>query len=100
MTAQLPKPTADQASTFTWPGTTDADVNRFYEVPPIDNTGASRKIPRVFIQDYKTTATFTIGQNSLKNALVTVPDLRSTQMSFGLSVDLTWKQGLEYNIGL
>lgn len=100
LTAQLPKPTADQASTFTWPGTTDADVNRFYEVPPIDNTGASRKIPRVFIQDYKTTATFTIGQNSLKNALVTVPDLRSTQMSFGLSVDLTWKQGLEYNIGL
>ena len=100
LTAQLPKPTASQASTFTWPGTTDADVNRFYEVPPIDNTGASRKIPRVFIQDYKTTATFTIGQNSLKKALVTVPDLRSTQMSFGLSVDLTWKQGLEYNIGL
>ena len=100
LTAQLPKPTASQASTFTWPGTTDADVNRFYEVPPIDNTGASRKIPRVFIQDYKTTATFTIGQNSLKKALVTVPDLRSTQMSFGLSVDLTWKQGLQYNIGL
>ena len=100
LTAQLPKPTASQASTFTWPGTTDADVNRFYEVPPIDNTGASRKIPRVFIQDYKTTATFTIGQNSLKKALVTVPDLRSTQMSFGLSVDLTWKPGLQYNIGL
>ena len=100
LTAQLPKPTASQASTFTWPGTTDADVNRFYEVPPIDNTGASRKIPRVFIQDYKTTATFTIGAESLKKALVTVPDLRSTQMSFGLSVDLTWKPGITYDIAL
>ncbi len=97
LTAKLPKVTDAQAATFQWPGTTNADVNRFYEVPPIDNTGASRKIARVFVQDYKTTATFTIGKNSLQNALVTVPDLRSTQMSFGLSVDLTWKPGITYN---
>ena len=100
LTAQLPKPTETQVLSFQWPGTTDADVNRFYEVPPIDENGASRKIPRVFVQDYRTTATFTIGKNSLKNALVTVPDLRSTQMSFGLSVDLTWKPGITYDIAL
>lgn len=93
--AKLAKPTS--ANAITWPGTADADVNRFYEVPPIDNTGVSLKIPRVFVQDYKTTATFTIGRNSLQHALVTVPDLRSTQMSFGLSVDLTWKPGITYD---
>ena len=89
-----------QVLSFQWPGTTDADVNRFYEVPPIAENGASIKIPRVFVQDYRTTATFTIGKNSLKNALVTVPDLRSTQMSFGLSVDLAWKPGITYDIAL
>ena len=99
--ASLPKPTEDQASGFQWPtATATSNPNRFYEVPPIDNTGVSRKIARVFVQDYKTTATFTIGATSLQNALVTVPDLRSTQMSFGLSVDLTWKPGIIYNVGL
>ena len=99
--AKLDKPTASQVSAFQWPST-DAtnNVNRFYEVPPIDNTGASRKIARVFVQDYKTTATFVIGETSLQKALVTLPDLRSTQMSFGLSVDLTWKPGVSYNIDL
>ena len=96
LTAKLPKPTAAQASSFVWPGTTDGDVNRYYQVPPIDESGDSRKIARVFVQDYRTTATFTIGKETLKKALVTVPDLRSTQMSFGLSVDLTWKAGMTY----
>lgn len=100
--AMLPKPTTEQAAAFQWPSTAaTGNVNRFYEVPPIDNTGVSRKIARVFVQDYKTTATFVIGAKSLQNALVTVPDLRSTQMSFGLSVDLTWKSGITYdNISL
>ena len=97
LTAKLDKPTAAQASAFAWPGTTDGDVNRYYQVPPIDASGDSRKIARVFVQDYRTTATFTIGADALKKALVTVPDLRSTQMSFGLSVDLTWKAGLTYD---
>lgn len=100
--AMLPKPTTAQAEAFQWPSTAaTGNVNRFYEVPPIDNTGVSRKIARVFVQDYKTTATFVIGATSLQKALVTVPDLRSTQMSFGLSVDLTWKSGITYdNISL
>ena len=51
---------------------------------------------RVFIQDYTTTANFTI--NSLKNAYVTIPDLRASKLQLGLSVDLTWQSGLTFNV--
>lgn len=51
---------------------------------------------RVFIQDCMTKATFVIGHNSLKNAYVTVPDLRSSKLSFGLSVDLSWGNGIDF----
>ena len=67
-----------------------------YPIPPYTAEGASKQITRVFIQDYMTTATFKIGANSLKNAFVTVPDLRATQASLGLSVDLNWRQGLSF----
>lgn len=59
---------------------------------------AGYNVKRVFIRDAKTTATFTLGANSLKNAYSTIPDLRSTQMVFGLSVDLAWKPGLSFNV--
>ena len=68
-----------------------------YAIPPYTAAGASQEITRVFIQDYLTTATFKIGANSLKNAFVTVPDLRSTQTSLGLSVDLNWREGLNFS---
>ena len=71
--------------TITWP--------TYYAIPPY-TSGATTETPRIFIQDYMTTATFTIGENSLKNAYSTVPDLRSSQTSLGLSVDLNWRQGL------
>ena len=67
-----------------------------YAIPPY-TAGASQQITRVFIQDYLTTATFKIGANSLKNAFITVPDLRSTQTSLGLSVDLNWREGLDFS---
>ena len=51
---------------------------------------------RVFIQDYTTTANFTI--NSLKNAYVTIPDLRASKLQLGLSVDLTWQNGLTFEV--
>ena len=51
---------------------------------------------RVFIRDAVTTATFTIGKEALQRAYSTIPDLRSTQMYFGLSVDLEWKSGLNF----
>ena len=54
-------------------------------------------MPRVFIQDYITKVTFVLGPNSLKSAYLTVPDLRATTMSIGLSVDMSWQTGLEFN---
>lgn len=68
-----------------------------YALPPYDNEGKTIKQRRVFIQDYQTVANFVIGQNSLKSALVSVPDLRSSQLSLGLSVDLQWRNGLNFN---
>ncbi|MBR1652516.1 MAG: hypothetical protein IJ692_03905 [Alloprevotella sp.] len=69
-----------------------------YALPPYNTTnGATLKERRVFIQDYVTTANLTIGENSLKYALVTVPDLRSTEISLGLSVDLQWQNGLTFD---
>ena len=55
---------------------------------------------RVFIRDAKTIATFTLQKNSLKNAYSTIPDLRSVQMLFGISVDLAWKAGLTFNVNI
>lgn len=59
-----------------------------------------KDVPRVFIQDFKTKADFTIPANGLQRAYSSIPDLRSTQMLFGLSVDLTWKAGLTFNVNL
>ena len=56
----------------------------------------AREVTRVFIQDYTTKAIFTI--NSLKNAYVTIPDLRASKLQLGLSVDLKWQSGLTYNV--
>ena len=74
--------------TITWP--------TYYAIPPY-TSGATTDTPRIFIQDYMTTATFTIGENSLQNAYSTVPDLRSSQTSLGLSVDLNWRAGLSFD---
>lgn len=73
----------------------EANWPTYYAIPPY-SAGATNKISRVFIQDFMTTANFKIGPNSLKNALVTVPDLRSSQTSLGLSVDLQWQTGLSF----
>lgn len=62
---------------------------KFYLVGNIHGNSDHNK---VFQQDYYTTAKVTI--NSLENALNNVPDLRVPQLELGLSVDLTWRQGL------
>ena len=61
-------------------------------------TGTGYHVNRVFIRDAKTIANFTLQKNTLKNAYSTIPDLRSTQMVFGISVDLAWKAGLTFNV--
>ena len=53
---------------------------------------------RVFVQDFTTTANFTI--KSLKNAYVTIPDLRASKLQLGHSVDLNWQSGLVFNVDL
>lgn len=59
---------------------------------------AKKGTNRVFVQDYTTKANFKI--SSLKNAYVTIPDLRASKLELGLSVDLTWQSGLEFDITL
>ena len=59
-----------------------------------------KTIPRVFIQDHMTIANFKIGEHSLKYAYLTVPDLRASQTSLGLSVDLNWRSGLSFETTL
>ena len=89
--------------TITWP--TNNQIPPLYgvdgeEVPAGKTAGQSKQIPRVFIQDFVTKATFRIGETSLQKAYLTIPDLRTAQMSLGLSVDLTWQSGYSYDIAL
>lgn len=70
------------------------------DIPSGKEAGDSREIARVFIQDYMTVANFKLNANSLKHAYLSIPDLRSAQMSLGLSVDLEWKTGFAYDINL
>ena len=51
---------------------------------------------KVFKQDYVTIAKFQI--NSLANAENTIPDLRNPKVELGLSVDLTWEDGVEFYV--
>ena len=53
-------------------------------------------IKKAFVQDYVTTAYFTV--ESFKNAYHTLPDLRTPSLEVGLSVDLTWKPGITQEI--
>ena len=55
-----------------------------------------KDIKRIFVQDYTTNLNVTF--KSLKNAYVTIPDLRASNLQLGLSVDLTWQSGLTYNV--
>lgn len=82
-------PTDASLAAITWP--TD------YALPPYNADGSTIQEKRVFIQDYMTTANFVLNQTSLQHAYVTVPDLRSTQISLGLSVDLAWSTGLTFD---
>lgn len=91
------------AQGITWPLATGDNAEgekSYYALPPYDNSGKTIKERRVFIQDYKTIANFTLGPNALKNALVSVPDLRQSQISLGLSVDLKWSSGLTFDVTL
>jgi hypothetical protein len=90
----------DRSAGITWPSPTTSGASEsgktYYALPPYNADGSTIKKRRVFIQDYMTEANFVIGAESLKKAMVTVPDLRSAHMSVGLSVDLKWQTGLSF----
>ena len=74
----------------------------YHALPPYTFAGTysgatDKTVPRVFIQDHMTTANFKIGVNSLKYAYLTVPDLRSSSVTLGLSVDLKWETGITFD---
>lgn len=74
---------------------------KFYLVGQLDPstktvTGVTN--PAVFMSDYQTTLNLTI--KSLAKAYNTIPDLRSTKLQFGMSVDLEWKQGIQFDIDI
>lgn len=105
LVAKIEKPNADQRNTLHAAFPTDHQIPPVYgvdgeTVPDGKYAGESKKIARVFIQDFVTNATFRIGQYSLQNAYYSVPDLRASQMSLGLSVDLQWIPGINYVLDL
>ena len=72
---------------------------KFYlvgKLEPNKGTFTGPANPAVFMSDYKTTMNLTI--TSLKNAYNTIPDLRSTKLQLGLSVDLDWQAGLQFDV--
>ena len=107
LVGKLPKPDSGQISDFAskWP--TDHQIPPVYGINGVDDytaasakPGESKKIPRIFIQDFMTIANFKIGAESLQHAYYSVPDLRASQMSLGLSVDLQWNTGLSFDVPL
>lgn len=84
-----------QLKEFKWPD----EANTKQIVPPFKEVNGKitgEKIVRVFVQDFMTDVTFVLNKNSLKRAYVTVPDLKSSKVSLGLSVDLNWQSGLKF----
>ena len=93
---------------------------KFYLVAQLDPTAASGvtgyvagSVDKVFIQDYKTLANFTISAGisntdpswvdgttentgGLGAAYNTIPDLRTPKLELGLSVNLQWQAGLTF----
>lgn len=67
-----------------------------HPLPPYNADGTSIQTPRVFMQDYMTTVNFVIGENSLKHAYLTTPDLRYSALTLGLSVDMKWSTGIDF----
>ena len=96
-----------------------AKGTKFYLVAALDpSTGtgySSGTLDKVFMQDYVTTATFTIGANltgspdpsdptktiyphGIGAAYNVIPDLRTPKMELGLSVNLAWQTGLSFDV--
>ena len=78
---------------------------RFYLVGKLDPSATSgvtkpedSRLDRVFVQDHTTTANFTI--KNLKNAYNCIPDLRAAGVNVGLAVDLSWQEGITFDVDI
>ena len=87
-------------SSITWPDYLENYTGTDYTLPKSyeNRYPVNAKTDRVFVQDFTTTARVNI--KSLKNAYVTIPDLRATKLQLGLSVDLEWKTGLTFDVSI
>lgn len=79
--------------------------SKFYlvgELDPSNTTTASKPtgeaIDRVFVKDHTTVANFSI--TSLKNAYNHIPDMRTSKINVGLAVDLSWQEGITFDVNL
>ena len=68
-----------------------------HPLPPYNSDGSSIQTVRVFMQDFMTTANFWFNETSLHEALLTVPDLRHSSLTLGLSVDMSWSTGITFD---
>ena len=85
-------------SAITWPTYPETYTGGSGTLPQSykDRFPVKANINRVFVQDFTTLAQVNI--KSLKNAYVTIPDLRATQLQLGLSVDLPLQTGLTFDV--
>lgn len=78
--------------------------SRFYLVGALDPKATTATKPsgetidHVFVKDHTTVANFSI--TNLKNAYNHIPDMRTSKINVGLAVDLTWQNGIEFNVDL
>ena len=78
--------------------------SRFYLVGELDPKATTATKPsgetidRVFVKDHTTVANFSI--TSLKNAYNHIPDMRTSKINVGLAVDLTWQEGITFDVNL
>lgn len=74
---------------------------KFYLVGKLDPEATEgvtnpNSVDRVFMQDHITTANFNITE--LKDAYNCIPDLRTSGINVGLAVDLSWKEGITFDV--
>ena len=73
--------------------------SRFYLVGELDPTGkTTTTVDHVFVKDHTTVANFII--KDLKKAYNHIPDMRTSKINVGLAVDLTWQEGIKFDVEL
>lgn len=78
--------------------------SRFYLVGQLDPNATTAKKPsgetidRVFVKDHTTVANFKI--TNLKKAYNHIPDMRTSKINVGLAVDLSWQEGIKFDVDL